>query len=180
MKNALNDLLLFYISIFSLLLEIIAFYVVKFHHIQMHLTWNNFIFIISFHMNDTHLKCMQKSTSISITCTPSNPISNFLLVAILMPFWFDWHIKTAYRMQCWSHKTIFRHQVEFPSEWQRIIIKIWCHKMDQRLLNMPPALLPIHRLCIQILIYHRCKCKPFSKYKYNVYNITQLSTNFKL
>lgn len=109
-----------------------------------------------------------------------SPIS---CLAIFMLFWFEWHIKTAYRMQCWRHKTIFRHQVEFPFEWQRIIIiKIWCHKMDQRLrpTNMLPALLPIHQISIQILIYHRCKCKPFSKYKYNVYNVTQLSTNLKI
>lgn len=137
----------------------------------MHLTWNNFIFYYfvshEWHTFEMHAK---NHTSISITCTPS--ISKLQFPAWQFSCFFELtDNKTAYRMQCWSHKTIYRHQVEFPFEWQRII-KMWYHKMDQRFLNMPPALSPIHRLSIQILIYHRCKCKPFSKYKYNV-NIAQ-------
>lgn len=74
--------------IFSLLLEIIAFYVIKFPHIPMHLTWNNFIFIVSFHMNDTHFKMHAIYPSFAHLQFQS-PIS--CLAIRLMLLWFEWH-----------------------------------------------------------------------------------------
>lgn len=169
MKNALNDLLSFeYFQnkhIFSLYyFEIIAIYVIKFPIYQC--TWHKIISFLLFRFTwMTHIsKCTQKSTSTYIYIHhlhTSKSNLQFPAWHFVACFFGLADIKTAYRMQCWRHKIIVRHQVEFPFEWQRILKTIWCHKMDQRLLNMPP----IHRLSIQILIYHRCKCKPFSKYK---------------